>query len=150
MFGTSPPLHPSALHAIGGRGYDAMATAYQQPMPQVQPTAYGGVGFGLSGMGSMGFQQGMMAGGGGAAGEQAFPSVRGMGGMGTMSGIGVNPGMAMGMGMPGMGMGMGGMSGFGNGLVLPHLVTSRLPSLTFVLAMTRNPHSYSTLLYSLA
>ncbi|WVF67754.1 hypothetical protein IAT40_002513 [Kwoniella sp. CBS 6097] len=124
MFGTTPPLHLSALKAIGGRGYDAMAAAYQQPMPHGQGTAYGDVGFGLSGMGPMGAQQGMMAGGGGATGDQAFPSMRGMGAMGpmgSMSGMqGMGMGMAMGSGMPmGMsGMGMGGMSGFGNGLVL--------------------------------
>ncbi|WVQ95320.1 hypothetical protein IAU59_002415 [Kwoniella sp. CBS 9459] len=124
MFGTSPPLHPSALNAFGGREYDTMAAAYQQPMPQAQPTAYGGIGFGLSGVGSMGTQQGMMAGGGGGTGEQAFPAMRGIGGMGGMGTMGGMPGMGMGMGMgSGMGMGMpgmgmGGMSGFGNGLVL--------------------------------
>ncbi|WWC98286.1 hypothetical protein V866_005177 [Kwoniella sp. B9012] len=114
MFGTTPPLHPSALQAISGNQY---GMAYEQPMPQAQSSPYGGVGFGLGGGGSGGM---MIPGSGGG---QAFPSMRsmgmnmnmgGMGGMGGMNGMG---GMGM-SGMSGMGMGMGGMTGFpSNGLV---------------------------------
>lgn len=55
MFGMSPPpLHPTALQSavqsIGGQQQYDMS-AYQQPMPQ--PTSYGGIGFGLSGVGPM-------------------------------------------------------------------------------------------------
>lgn len=55
MFGMSPPLHPTALQSavqsIGGQQQYDMS-AYQQPMPQ--PTSYGGIGFGLGGVGPMG------------------------------------------------------------------------------------------------
>ncbi|KIR70834.1 hypothetical protein I310_05246 [Cryptococcus deuterogattii CA1014] len=62
MFGMSPPLHPmalqSAVQSIGGQQQYGMS-AYQQPMPQ--PTSYGGIGFGLSGVDPMGLssQNGM-------------------------------------------------------------------------------------------
>lgn len=62
MFGMSPPLHPmapqSVVQSIGGQQQYGMS-AYQQPMPQ--PTSYGGIAFGLSGVGPMGLssQNGM-------------------------------------------------------------------------------------------
>ncbi|WWC65317.1 uncharacterized protein I303_107935 [Kwoniella dejecticola CBS 10117] len=132
MFGTTPPLHPSALQAISGNYYGNAMSAYEQPMPQGPASQYGGIGFGLGGGcgGGGGSGASMMMGGGG---QQAFPSKRamnmnmgmgmGMGGMGGMGGMVGMPGMK-GMGMPnmggmgGLGMGMGGMTGFQNGLVL--------------------------------
>lgn len=92
--------------------------AYQQPMPQ--PTPYGGIGLGLSGVGPMGPSAGiagqsMMGTPMGTGGP--FPGLggMGMGGMG-MGGMGM-AGMGRG-GMHGMGnMGMGGMSGMGMGQI---------------------------------
>jgi hypothetical protein len=120
MFGTSPPLHPSALQPMAGRmgGFDA--GAYEQPMPHA--TAYGGVGFGLSGIGPMGTNvmnggMSMMgtpmgagtAMGGARAMGGAMPGMAagGMGGMGAASMTGAG---GMGMGMNSRGMGMPGMS----------------------------------------
>ena len=110
--------------------------AYQQPMPQA--TAYGGVGFGLSGMGPMGPSTGGAAPGGGGMGMgmgpgmvggpgmsmmgspmgggpmQAMPGMGpmaglGMGGIGGMAQMHMNPLAMRGMGGMGMGMGMPGM-----------------------------------------
>lgn len=103
LFGASP----QGQHAgLGQMGYDM--GAYQQP-----GTAYGGVGFGLSGY----------AGGGGGAGalggEMGAMSMMGtpMGGMGGMGGMG--PGMGgnmMGGGPMGPGAGLGGMGSMSRGL----------------------------------
>ncbi|WVQ63584.1 uncharacterized protein L199_001737 [Kwoniella botswanensis] len=138
MFGTTPPLHPSALQAISGYHY---GMAYEQPMPQAQSSPYGGVGFGLGG-GSSG---GMMSPGSG--GGQAFPSMGsmgmdinmgGMGGMGGLNGMG-GMGMSGMSGMSGMGMGMGGMAGFpSNGLVFLFFFTSILCFLLhFIILLAR-------------
>ncbi|WWC92432.1 uncharacterized protein L201_007390 [Kwoniella dendrophila CBS 6074] len=133
MWGTTPPMNPTALPAVSGshNGNGGMMgmgmSGYEQPINQGHTSTYGGVGFGLGGSGSGGMMNQ------GAGGGQAFPSMRnmpmGMGGMSGMGGMGGMPGMNMGMGgmgigMPGMGMGgmgpgmgMGGMAGFPNGLV---------------------------------
>ena len=166
MFGASPTLDPMALHSMSrggmdmgmgmGMGAGGGMQAYQQPMPQA--TAYGGVGFGLSGMSPMGpttggaapgMGMGMGPGQGmsmmgtpmGGGPMQAMPSMghmagMGLGGIGGMAQMHMNPlamrgmgsmgGMGMGMhgmgmpgmGMPGMGGGMGAGMGMGTGLVL--------------------------------
>lgn len=110
MFGTSPPPDPAELQMMNrneGGGYDM--AAYEQPMPRA--TAYGGIGFGLNGVGPMGPTAGMSMMGtpmGGGLGGMGMRGVGGMGGMGGIAGMG---GMG-GMGMPGMGaMGHPGMAG---------------------------------------
>ncbi|WVQ86127.1 hypothetical protein IAT38_008295 [Cryptococcus sp. DSM 104549] len=119
MFGMSPPVHPSALQAIGGR-HQFNQPAYDQPT--AQPTAYGGIGFGLSGLGGMpqsGQAQGMSMMGTPMGGGRAGPPMRGMGGgMGAGMGMGGTGGMGMGMGSE-MGAGSMGIGGFGSSGFVP-------------------------------
>jgi len=97
MFGTPPPQNPAEIQVMNTRGgYDV--SAYEQPMPQTTP--YGGVGFGLSGVGPTGPSMGMSM-----MGTPMGGGMGGMGGMGRMGGMGIG-----GMGMPGV-AGMGGMCG---------------------------------------
>lgn len=88
------------MDTVGGRGFDM--SGYHQPG---QPaTAYGGVGFGLSGVGPMGSNLG----GGGMSmmgTPMGGPNMMGMsGGVGGVGGMGGGPG-ALGMGLSSRGMG---------------------------------------------
>ncbi|ORX40826.1 hypothetical protein BD324DRAFT_647732 [Kockovaella imperatae] len=138
MFGASPTLDPMTLQSMGrgGIGMGIQPQAYQQPL--AQSTAYGGVGFGLSGMGPMGSTNsvgggtgmggiGMPMMGSPMGGMLAMPGM-GIGSMGGMSGLaggmpgmGMNPMAMRAMAMAGGGMGMGMRGALCNGLVSPWL-----------------------------
>ncbi|RXK41032.1 hypothetical protein M231_01663 [Tremella mesenterica] len=105
MFGMSPPMRPAGLQTVGAQ-YHPIFPAYEQPMPQ--PTPYGGIGFGLSGMQNHGESMSMM---GHPHGQTSRPS----------AGL-PNPMTSMGMGSGGFGRGgiggagihgLGGMSTMG-------------------------------------
>jgi hypothetical protein len=109
MFGTSPTLHPAVMDTMDGRGFDMFG--YHQPG---QPTtAYGGVGFGLSGVGPMCSNLGVGGGMSMMGTPMGGPGMMGMtGGMGGGAGAGAS---ALGMGLSSRGMGVPGMqpaSGF--------------------------------------
>ena len=109
MYGTSPPPTAGDIQTMGYQGVNDMAMApYQQPVnrqPTQRPTPYGGIGFGLSGMGSMGPSSAMS--GMSMMGTPKDVGLLRMGGMGSMMDSGSM------MGMPGMGHQRMGIPGVG-------------------------------------